>query len=385
MHIGFDAKRAFQNRTGLGNYSRSLLSALHEYYPNDRYILFAPRQTNLFDISSFTNSSVVTPTGNFYKRFGALWRRKGIIKDIQQSSVELYHGLSNELPKDISKTGIPSVVTVHDLIFERFPGTYNFDERYVHRWKIKQACREANAVIAVSKQTKEDLVSFYQIPEEKIFVCYQTCNPVFQHHVPAEEKKAVKEKYGLPGKYFLFVSSITARKNLITVAKAMALLKDKINIPLVVIGNGNKEKEAVKKFVAENGMSDQLILLNEKPASKETGFTNSFDFPAIYQQATALIYPSIFEGFGIPLIEAFYSSLPVISSNASCLPEVAGDAALYFSPGDIETLASHMLRLSSDPALLNDLKEKGFKRSSFFTAQQHAQQVMNVYTTVLKG
>ena len=383
MKIGFDGKRAFQNITGLGNYSRSLLTALIQHYPGNYYTLFAPKQTGLFDISSLTHTDIITPSGNFYKKFSGLWRRKGVTKDIQQGGVDLFHGLSNELPKGISKTGVKSVVTVHDLIFERFPETYNFDERYVHRWKIKQACREADAVIAISKQTKEDLINFYKIPEKKIFICYQTCSSIFQHTVSDEEKKAVKERYGLPDKYFLFVSSITARKNLITVAKAMALLKDKMNIPLVVIGNGNKEKIAIKKFAADNGIANNLILLNEKTVSKETGFTSSADFPAIYQQALALVYPSIFEGFGIPLLEAFYGSLPVISSDASSLPEVAGDAALYFSPDDIETLAGHMLQISSDNNLVNELKMKGLKRSLLFTAEQHAKDVMNVYSSVL--
>lgn len=383
MKIGFDGKRAFQNSTGLGNYSRSLLAAFNRYYPENTYTLFAPKQTGLFDIAAFANTSVITPTGFLYKKLGALWRRKGMLQDIKLSGVDLFHGLSNELPKGISRSGIKCVVTVHDLIFERFPGTYHFDERYVHRWKIKQACKEADAVIAASQQTKDDLIYFYQVPAEKIFVCYQTCNPIFQQTALPNEKSRIKEKYGLPDQYFLFVSSITARKNLVAILKAMVLLKEKMNIPLVVIGNGGKEKEEIKKFAASNGISDRLLLLNEKAVSKEPGFTSSADFPAIYQQALALVYPSVFEGFGIPLLEAFYSGLPVISSNTSSLPEVAGDAALYFSPADTETLAAHLLQASTNNDLLNGLKLKGFKRSAVFTAEQHAKEVMNVYKTVL--
>lgn len=383
MKIGFDGKRAFQNKTGLGNYIRSLLAVFGQYYPENSYVLFAPKETALFDITTVPNTVTITPQSNFYKMFGALWRRKGMLKAIQQSGVEVFHGVSNELPKGISKSGVKSVVTVHDIIFERYPETYNFDERYVHRWKIKQACRESDAVIAISKQTKEDLINFYAVPKEKIVVCYQTCNPIFQRTVSPEEKATVKERYQLPDKYFLFVSSITARKNLIAVVKAMVLLKGKMNIPLVVIGNGKKEKEEAKAFAAANGLSESLILLNEKTISKEPSFTTAADFPAIYQQALALVYPSIFEGFGAPLLEALYSGLPVISSNTSSLPEVAGDAALYFSPYDIETLAGHMLQISSNNNLTNELKEKGFKRSLLFTAEQHAKDVMNVYKTVL--
>lgn len=383
MKIGFDGKRAFQNKTGLGNYIRSLLAVLGQCYPNNEYVLFAPKETNLFDIASVPNSSVVTPQTAFYKKFGALWRRKGMVKDMQQSGIDIFHGTSNELPKGISRSGIKSVVTVHDIIFERFPETYNFDERYVHRWKIKQACREANAVIAISKQTKNDLVEFYNVPEEKIIVCYQTCNPIFQRTVSDEEKKIVKERYNLPDTYFLFVSSIAPRKNLIAIIKAMVLLKGKVNIPLVIIGNGTIEKEEAKKMAADNGISNQLILLNEKPASRQLHFTTAADFPAIYQQALALIYPSIFEGFGAPLLEALYSGLPVISSNASCLPEVGGDAALYFSPHDIDALSQHMADIAFSESLRNEMKAKGFKQASLFTAEQHAKDVMAVYESAL--
>ena len=383
MKIGFDGKRAFQNKTGLGNYIRSLLAVFGQYYPQNEYILFAPKQTGLLDMASVPNISVITPQTAFYKKLGSLWRRRGMIKDIQQSGVDIFHGVSNELPKGISKSGVKSVVTVHDIIFERFPETYHFDERYVHRWKIKQACREADAVIAISKQTKDDLVNFYKVPAAKITVCYQTCNPIFQRIVSAEEKKTIKERYSLPDNYFLFVSSIAPRKNLIAIIKAMVLLKEKINIPLVVIGDGTKEKEEAKKLAADNGISSQLILLNEKRVSKESAFTTAADFPAIYQQALALIYPSLFEGFGAPLLEALYSGLPLISSNTSSLPEVAGDAALYFTPHDVETLSQHMLAVTENENLQNEMKAKGFKQASMFTSVQHAKDVMSVYELVL--
>ncbi|MFT3680939.1 MAG: glycosyltransferase family 1 protein [Ferruginibacter sp.] len=383
MKIGYDGKRAFQNKTGLGNYIRSLLAILTQYYPVNQYILFAPKQTDLFDPSSFKNIKAVSPSSAFYKKFGALWRRSGMVKDIAAARLDIFHGVSNELPKGIKKNNTKTVVTVHDIIFERFPETYNFDERYVHRWKIKYACRVADAVIAISQQTKEDLINYYKVPAEKIFICYQSCNPIFHRTVSEEEKNAVRNRYQLPGKYFLFVSSIAPRKNLIAVCKAMALLKDKLDVPLVVIGNGKKEKEEAKQFMADSGMSEQLILLNELPESKELSFTTAADFPAIYQQALALIYPSIFEGFGAPLLEALHSGLPVISSNTSSLPEVAGDAALYFPPHDHKILAKHMENVSNDEVLRNEMRRKGFIQSEKFLPQVYAESIMGVYKKIL--
>ena len=306
-----------------------------------------------------------------------------MVKDFPGSGIDIFHGVSNELPTGIQHSGVKSVVTVHDVIFERYPETYSFDERYVHRWKVKHACKVADAVIAISKQTKDDLINFYKVPADKIFICYQSCNPIFQREVDIAEKLAVKKKYSLPDKYFLFVSSIAPRKNLVTICRAMIALKDTLAIPLVVIGNGKKEKEEVKKLMAENGIAERLILLNEMPESKEESFITAADFPAIYQQALALIYPSIFEGFGAPLLEALWSNIPVISSDASSLPEVGGDAALYFPPMDFNLLAKHMHEIATNESLISSLKEKGWRQARRFTTKAYAESVMNVYKHIL--
>lgn len=382
MHIGYDGKRAYQNKTGLGNYIRSLIAILTHHYPGNEYTLFAPKKTDLFNVDHFPKTDAIFPSTPFYKQFPALWRRSGMVKEIANAKLDIFHGVSNELPKGIQHTGCKSVVTVHDLIYERFPETYGFDERYVHRWKIKHACKVADAVIAISQQTKNDLIEFYKVPEEKIFISYQSCNPIFQQTINEQQKKEIKERYSLPDEFYLFVSSIAPRKNLITICKAMVLHKDSNKIPLVVIGNGKKQKDEAKQLMAANGISDRLILLNELPQSKESSFTTAADFPAIYQQALALIYPSIFEGFGAPLLEALWSNIPVISSNASCLPEVGGDAALYFSPYDSETLATHMHDVATNKNLVNTLKERGYHQARKFTTESYAESIMQVYKTI---
>lgn len=383
MNIGYDGKRAFQNKTGLGNYIRSLMAILTQHYPGNQYTLFAPEKTDLFDVTAFNNIKAVFPETLAGKHFQGWWRRNGMVKAMARAGVDIYHGVSNELPLHIERTGIKTVVTVHDIIFERFPETYHFDERYVHRWKIKQACKVADAVIAISKQTKDDLINFYGVPENKIFISYQSCNPIFQQPISNDYKAIVKKRYQLPDRYFLFVSSIAPRKNLIAICRAMILLKDKINIPLVVIGNGKNEKEEVKKLMQDNDIAGRLILLNEMAASKESAFTTAADFPAIYQQALALVYPSVFEGFGAPLLEAMWSGLPVISSNTSSLPEVAGDAALYFSPHDYELLAQHMLNIALNNSVTTVLRSKGFEQAQHFTTQKYADSIMSVYHQIL--
>ena len=379
MKIGYDGKRAYQNKTGLGNYIRSLIAILTKHYPEQEYVLFAPKKTALFNEKEFVHTSAVFPKSHAGRRFPSLWRSRWMLKDIVNAKIDVFHGVSHQLPAGINKTTVKSVVTVHDLIFERFPDTYHFDERYVHRWKIKHACKVADAIVAISKQTKDDLINYYHIREQKITVCYQSCNPIFQRKVDAEEKSIVKKRYGLPDEYFLFVSSVAPRKNLIAVCKAMIMHKSSSVIPLVIIGNGKKEKEEVKLLMHENGIGNRLIFLNELPQSKEDNFTSAHDFPAIYQQAIALIYPSIFEGFGAPLLEAMWSGLPVICSNTSCLPEVGGDAAAYFDPHDYQQISSAMLQVASDAPLRKNMIEKGFIQAGKFTTQQYAADMMAVY------
>ncbi|MEO5892503.1 MAG: glycosyltransferase family 1 protein [Ferruginibacter sp.] len=383
MNIGYDGKRAFQNKTGLGNYIRSLIAVLTGHYPQHHYTLFSPTQTDLFDPGTFNNVHAIFPETFAGKKFPGWWRRNRIVREIENAGMDIYHGVSNELPRHIERANVKTVVTIHDIIFERFPETYHFDERFIYRWKIKRACKIADAIIAISQQTKDDLVNLYGVDAKKITICYQSCNPIFQEPVTVAYKSIVKKRYNLPARYFLFVSSIAPRKNLLAICKAMVLLKDKLNIPLVVIGNGKKEKEEARTLMTGSGIGDRLLLLNEMPVSKESAFTTATDFPAIYQQALALIYPSIFEGFGAPLLEALVSGLPVISSNTSSLPEVAGDAALYFSPADHELLATHMLNIATDPQLVAELSAKGFQQAAHFTTAKYADSIMSVYKNVM--
>ena len=382
MNIGYDGKRAFQNKTGLGSYSRSLLNILNRYFPQLQYTLFAPKKTNLFDIDSYHNFQTIQPQNFFYKKLPSLWRRIGIVKQIDQAHLDIYHGLSNELPKNIEKLNIKTVVTIHDLIFEHFPKTYHLDERYTHRWKIKRACKIADLVIAISEQTKNDLIELYGVFPQKITVCYQSCNPIFEKTISEIEKKNIKEKYQLPDQYFLFVSSITARKNLIAICRAMIILKDTLAIPLVIIGDGKIEKNEVKQLMKENGIEHRLLFLNELSAAKEDSFTSAADFPAIYQQAFALVYPSIFEGFGLPILEAMWSGLPVICSSVSSMPEVAEDAALYFSPEDTNQLAQHLQAIASDQQLAKILKDKGREQAKKFSTENYANQIIKIYKSL---
>ncbi|MBI5858654.1 MAG: glycosyltransferase family 4 protein [Sphingobacteriales bacterium] len=379
MNIGFDAKRAFHNTTGLGHYSRNLLAALSEFYPGHEYYLFNPSHSTLFKPVAI-NMHEVQPTSLFHKLFTSAWRSSWVKKDLKKLKIDLYHGLSHEIPVGIHKTGIKSVVTIHDLIHERYPEQYNTIDVKIYSRKFRYACANADKIIAISQQTKKDIIEFYKTPEEKITVCYQSCNQVFGATVSTEEKHRVKKIYGFPDNFFLHVGSVIERKNLLNICKAVSLLQNELDIPLVVIGEGGKYKQQVKDYIRQSGIEDRIIFLSETETVKGLlSFKTAEDFPAIYQSAIAMIYPSFFEGFGIPVLEALWSRLPVITSNVSCLPEAGGDAAYYVNPTSPEEIAEGMRKIYSDKDFANSLKEKGWQHAQKFTPQKHAESVMNVY------
>ncbi len=380
MNIGFDAKRAYHNKTGLGHYSRTLIHSLAEYFPANRYYLFNPTASSSFHIARHVHVQEVLPSSFLSKLLPSLWRSSWVKEDFKKLKIDLYHGLSHEIPVGIQHTAVKSVVTIHDLIHERYPAQYKAVDRKIYTRKFRYACTHADHIIAVSKQTKQDIIDFYDIDSAKITVCYQSCNPAFGVVVSAAEKQRVKEQYNLPDTFWLSVGSIIERKNLLTVCKALKQVHPEIKIPLVVIGDGGAYKEQVKQYIAKNHLSDKVFFLSEQDVSRSSpGFQSGADFPAIYQQALAMIYPSTFEGFGIPVLEALWSRLPVITSNVSCLPEAGGDGAFYVNPLREEEIAKQMKIIFSDKEFVNKQIEKGFQHAQNFSNLNTSSAVMEVY------
>ncbi len=379
MNIGFDAKRAYHNQTGLGHYSRTLVHSLAQYYPEHEYFLFNPKSSSLFKFNE-ENVHEVWPHSFPSTFFSSAWRSSWVKKDLKKLRIEIYHGLSHEIPIGIQKTGIRSVVTIHDLIHERYPEQYNPIDVKIYQKKFKYACQYTDKIIAISEQTKKDIIEFYKIPPEKISVTCQSCNPNFGKQLTEAEKKIVQLRYSLPPEFFLYVGSIIERKNLMNVCKAFFICRDHLKIPLVVVGNGRKYKQQVKDFIKQNNLEKKIIFLSEQASAKSSrSFQNAEDLPALYQSAIAMIYPSFFEGFGIPVLESFWSRLPVITSNVSSLPEVGGDAAYYVNPGSAEEIAEAMKKIYGDHELANKMKEKGWQQAQKFTQKKCAEAVMNIY------
>ncbi len=370
MNIGYEAKRVFHNKTGLGNYSRDLIRILSSSYPENKYFLYNPKLSPkaLFKTNN-TNVFEKNPIGFFSKTFKNLWRQKNVVKYLIEDKIEIFHGLSGELPSGLKQKKIKSIVTIHDLIFMRYPQFYSLFDRKIHFYKFKKAAHDADCVIAISEQTKKDIVSFLGISESKIKVIYQGCQAVFKESFSDDEKANVRIKFDLPEEFILNVGTIEARKNVLAVVKA---IKD-INTHLVIIGNETKYTNEVKKYIAQNSLENKVIFLKG---------LNSRELAITYQLATIFTYPSLFEGFGIPIIEALYSKTPVITTNSGVFPEAGGPDSIYINPTDINQINLEIKRLLSSKTLRDEISEKGYTFVQKFNDKTIAHEIMSLYQSI---
>ena len=341
MNIGFDAKRLFLNNTGLGNYSRYVVDTLLQYKPNDHYFLFTPKTKINNRTEHFLDQpaiKIIQPNKFFqFTIMNAWWRSAGIVHNASFKNLDIYHGLSNELPVNIPSQ-IKKFVTIHDLIFYRYPEFYQPIDVFIYKQKLKSACQQADKIMAISEQTASDLGSFLNIPTNKIKVVYQGCHDQFRQVATNEKRNSIKVKYRLPEKFLLNVSTVEERKNTLGLVKALALIPAGQRIPLVIIGRHTKYFKKVDAYVQSSELTNDVIFIDKVEFS---------ELPAIYQMASAFIYPSVFEGFGIPLLEAAESGVPIITSTGSCFKEAAGNDAVFVDPYNINDLTSAIIDISS--------------------------------------
>ena len=375
MKLAFDAKRITHNGTGLGNYSRFIVNSLIDNYPGNSYHLYSPDKGKEHLRALVPEQENVLYHYSQNNRLGALskswWRSRGIISELKQEQFDLYHGLSNELPFGLEKTDIPTIVTIHDLIFIRYPQFYKPIDRCIYNFKFKKACQSANKIIAVSEMTRQDILRMYKIPEEKVEVVYQGCDISFLQPANTDLLQKVREKYHLPEHFILNVGSIEQRKNLLLIVKALKLLNKDIH--LIAIGRRTPYAVEVEQYIQENNMQEQVTLLNNIPFH---------ELPAFYQLASLFVYPSFFEGFGIPIIEALHSSTPVIAATGSCLEEAGGPDSIYISPLNANDLSEKINWILTTPSQAEHMKTAGKEYAKRFLAQTISKDVMNIYHKV---
>jgi glycosyltransferase involved in cell wall biosynthesis len=369
MIIGFDGKRFFHNNTGLGNYSRSLIKVLSDYYPDNEYLLYNPKKNNRYTLANFNKSvKEILPEKFLSKYFKSLWRL-WFVSDSIEKNTTIFHGLSGEIPLGLPRN-VKKVVTIHDLIFIRYPKLYSYFDRKIHFLKFKYAAQKSDVVVAISQQTKNDIVSFLKIPEDKIKVIYQGCNEVYKQVFTEIEIKNTLKKYNLPHEYILNVGTIEKRKNLLILLKSIT----KTNKNLVVIGKKTTYFKEIWSFIVSNNLQKQVFFLKDLTLKEMT---------IIYQKATIFVYPSVFEGFGIPIIEALYSKTAVITSVGSCFAEAGGDYSTYINPENSDELRNAIDLLWENPTKRDEIQEKGFEFVQKFNDDLIAQNWQNLYQSLL--
>ena len=366
LKIGYDAKRYFLNKTGLGNYSRDLIRILQEFYPENKYIKYSPK---VLDQSITNNTDNKLPKGFLNNLFKSIWRNSWIIKDLKRDGIEIFHGLSGEIPNGLKEAGIKSVVTIHDLIFLRYPELYKPFDRWIYNQKFKFAAIHADKIIAISQQTKNDIIQYYKIPAEKIEVIYQGCHPAFKTIKTEEQKQFIKKKFDLPDKFLLNVGSLERRKNAFQIVKAIETL----DIPLVLVGKETAYSEEIRKFLKEKNMEGRVFFL--KGLSME-------ELAIVYAMASIFIYPSKFEGFGIPIIEALYSGIPVVTTNSGVFPEAAGPFSYYINPEHPEEIKKAIIAILNSESMRMEMINKGHEYVQHFNDDKIAERLIKLYQSI---
>ncbi len=370
--LAFDGKRAVQNYTGIGNYSRLALESLLPLMPDDKFDLYTPKiveNPRLKKILDNPRVRVITPDTVTGRLFPSMWRSVGLTDMLRRNKPDLYHGLSNELPLGIEKTGIPTVVTIHDLIFERHPEFYHKPDVAICRRKFRYAASVADRVIAISKKTAADLHELYGVPEEKIRVVYQGCSPIF-YKTP--DPAAIEKNRRRFGRYIIGVGTIEARKNQMLTLKALAQLP--VDVNLVLVGRPTAYAKQIVKEAKRLGLENRLKIVSSAAMG---------ELPALYAGAVFAAYPSFYEGFGIPMLEALAAGVPLIAAKGSCLEEAGGPGAIYVDPNDVDAFAAAANKLLSSPLLREEMVDRGRQYIARFAPANFGRDLMNVYKELL--
>jgi glycosyltransferase involved in cell wall biosynthesis len=285
---------------------------------------------------------------------------------------ELFHATEHLLPP---LRGVPTVLTVHDMIFKLFPE----HQKRLNYWYLNATmplyCRRASAIVTVSEASKRDIVAHYGLDPARVTVIHEAAAPEFVPSAPGALDQ-VRRRYGLPEQYLIHVGTIEPRKNLTRLVEALQRLRQTgLAIPLVVVGSrGWLYDEFFRRL-------EQLELRN---AVVFPGYVPSTDLPAIYSAATAAVVPSVYEGFGLPVLEAMACGTPVVSSHASSLPEIGGKAALYFDPYDVAAMSDAIAEVWGVAALRDEMRQKGLAQAAKFSWKRAAEETQALYESLLR-
>lgn len=366
-HIGINGRSIFRQLTGVQHYAREVTRSLCGLAsPDLRITVFSGREGRRDDAGLPLATSFV-PADSPLK--GMVWEQSLLKRMVRRAGVDVLFNPANVAPLN---PPVPSVVTIHDLAFLLFPEYFSRTFALYYRKLIPRIAAQARHVITDSESTRNDLMSAYGLPPEKITVIPLGVSPAFRRRIPKAELETVRRRHNLPDRFFLSISSLEPRKNLRTLLEAYRHLPGTVKEQqgLVLVGAGNR-------IFADPELSRQIGNIDPDRVAVP-GYVPTEDLPAIYRMSTALVFPSLYEGFGLPVLEAMAASTPVITSNRSSLPEVAGHAAVLIEPESIEELAAAMELIALDSGTRNLLVERGKKRASLFSWEKTARLTLDV-------
>jgi len=364
---------------GVGRYSRSLVSALLRLHSSHHFLLVSDDHAKM-QVASGTaeDLSVSERSTQLFRKYyhgpGStyLWY---LSLPFRLKEANLVHNLA-QIPTCFSFTA-KSVITIHDLSPLSLPHTHHPLKRWIYHALLPSTLYKAEGIITVSETTRQELVHFYPRTAGKIWTIPHGVDPLFRVIQDERERERVRKAYRLDTPFLLTVGQIERRKNLVRLTEAFAKLRSRgDNHCLVLVGRPSFQAKEVYQAIARSGLKDRVRILGPVPDQ---------DLAVLYNLATFLVFPSLYEGFGLPALEAMACGLTVCAARAGALPEVVGDAGMFFDPYDVEEMAEVIWRLLNEPGLRQELAARGLKRAEEFSWEQCAAATLQVYDEVLSG
>ncbi|MBI4798321.1 MAG: glycosyltransferase family 4 protein [Desulfarculus sp.] len=371
MRVAIDVRTVTEARSGVGNYVLNLLAGLRRVAPEHEFFLVG-QEHNLKLLAQDQPARLCHQARLSHEShpWGDLWEHLWLPRVLRQNSVQVMHGPATLIP--LSRDGFASVATIHDLVAFLYPQTIPTKYALYMTWLLKRVVKSARRIISVSQCTKDDLVRVLDVDPERIAVIHEAAQPGFRPIGDQAALEAVRRRHGITKPFFFHVGNIEPRKNLVGLLKAFISLGARLKgqAQLVI---GGQEGWLTRR------LHQQIGRLDLGPEVIFTGYLPQEDLPLLMTAACAFVFPSLYEGCGLPALEAMSCGTPLITSNLSSLPEIAGEAALLVEPTSPEDIAQAMWRVFEDLGLRQDLCRRGLEQAARFSWDQAARQTMRVY------
>ena len=369
LNIGVIYGGISEQKVGMDHYLHQVLLTMKMLAPNHRYTLIDHRrQANAFR-EQFGQVNLPLPAGPLSV---SRWNLLEVSKVLPRFDLVFSPGLYG--PAWIPN-GVKGVMVVHDLVRYLFPHFFVFNpvQKLLDRWVYPAMLRNYHHLIAVSESTRDDLIRLFRVPVDKITVTCHGADPQFRPISDPSAFSGLLQKYGLGRPFILFLGTLEPRKNLTTLLRAFAPLKEQVSHSLVLVGQKGWKWEGIFEAIKTLGLEERV---------RWTGYVSDEERVLFYNAADFFVYPSWYEGFGMPLLESMRSGCPVIASRVSAIPEVVGEAGLLVDPSRPEELSQAILRLVEEPGLKERLREAGLERARQFSWEESARKTLQVFEAV---